>query len=96
MSRSVETYIRFSDIFTGSLLENEQDEEPVVMRDGGQFPDEGLTHDERNVFYDLKTQMEACTQPKCMSSQTQFSAEAQVRWNQPTLLKLGTRKQTMS
>ena len=57
MSRSVETYIRgwqndpFSNtqdilnILSGSLLENEQEGEPVIMLDGEQFSDEGLTDD---------------------------------------------------
>ena len=58
MSSSVETYIRgcqshtFSNtqvtlnILIGRLLEHEEDGEAVIMRDGGQFSDEGLPDDE--------------------------------------------------
>ena len=33
-----------------------------------------------NVIFDVKSRLEACAQPKCMSSQTQFSAQVQVHW----------------
>ena len=60
MSRFVETYIRgcqdhagsnmqdMQNILNGSLLDNEQDGEPVILQDEEQFPDEGLTDDEWN------------------------------------------------
>ena len=55
MSTSVETYIRgcqddsFSstqDILNGSVLQHEQEGEPVITRDEEQFSDDGLTDDE--------------------------------------------------
>ena len=41
----------------------------------------------------VKSRLKACSQPKCMSSRTQCSAQAQVRWTQPVLVKCG--KETM-
>ena len=53
MSRSVESCIRVVSntqdmlyVLTGRLLEHEQDEQPVIMRDEGPLPCEGLTDEE--------------------------------------------------
>ena len=69
MSRIVETYTR--DILNGSLLENEQSEDPVILRDGGQSSGEGLTDGEwENIFTDGKH----VHGNSAVSSQTQTSA----------------------
>ena len=60
-----------------SLLVNEQSEEPIILRDGRQFPGEGLTNDEWKSHLSLEPIGSMLT--KCMSSQTRFSAQIQAR-----------------
>ena len=70
-------------ILIGSLDGNEQSEEPVILRDEGQFSGGGLADltDVLNVKYIcyLKSRLGACSQPQCMSSLSQSSAQFQVQ-----------------
>ena len=59
-------------ILTGGIVANEQDGEPVILRDEERFSGECLK--------DGELKMGACSQQKCMSSHTQSSAQALVRW----------------
>ena len=79
-------------MLVGSLFENEQDAGPLINRDDEQFSDAGLTDDEREMVSCLKIRLEACSQPKCMSSQTQYSAQAQVRFGPTCASKMLKKK----
>ena len=55
-------------ILTGSLLENEQDGDPVMMRDEEQLSDEGLTDDEwkKHLFVEEPVGKHAHNQSACL------------------------------
>ena len=100
MSRIVETHTRcchasyftdtqdFLNMLIGSLLEDEQNEEPVILHDRGHCSGEGPEMMSGRVIYFVKSRLEACSKPKCMSSPTQFSAQVQGQWIQPAHPKL--------
>ena len=73
----------------GSLLENEQSEDTVILHDEGPFSGEGLTNEEGKIMFRLKNRWGACSQHECMYFQNQSSAQVQLHRVQAALLVFG-------
>ena len=75
MSRSVETSFSNTqdilNILTGSLLENEQDGEPVTFRNEQIFQATAWQMNGQIIYYS-KSRLGACPLQQCMSSLTKF------------------------
>ena len=102
ISKAIETYIKgyqnFSikntqdtlNILLSSLKMSKTNESSIV-RDGAEFSSESLLDDKRIFF--TKSRLDACASPQCMSSQSQFSVQAQGSLDPPSGFNLWRRKQ---